>query len=111
MTNLTKAEKQAVAGFKNLVVTQYKDNVVEIKLFGSKARGEWNPEGDIDVLVVLKKCDWNDRDRIADLAFQCGYPYRVLLISPLVLSRKEYNEWKNRELLIIDEIEKDGIKL
>jgi predicted nucleotidyltransferase len=38
--------------------------IVEIRLFGSLARGERNPHADADVLIVLKRSDLPARDRV-----------------------------------------------
>jgi predicted nucleotidyltransferase len=45
------AVKELAAGLKAL----YGNNLSRLILFGSKARGDFDPESDIDILVVLKK--------------------------------------------------------
>lgn len=46
--------KTILAELRSLLETQYGERLVRIVLFGSQARGEAEPESDIDVLVVLK---------------------------------------------------------
>ena len=43
------------------------DNVVEVILFGSVARGEASEESDVDILVIVKKNPWDSQKKLADL--------------------------------------------
>ena len=42
--------------------------VVGVWLFGSKARGDFEPDSDLDLLIVLEEADWIIRDRVHLLA-------------------------------------------
>lgn len=53
--NLTEKEKQAIAELVDGLKKLYGDNLSRVILYGSKARGEAEPDSDIDILVVLKK--------------------------------------------------------
>jgi predicted nucleotidyltransferase len=53
--NLTSKEKLALKEFKEKILKKMKGEVLDIKLFGSKARGNFKEDSDIDVLVLLKK--------------------------------------------------------
>lgn len=60
MKGLTKKEAEALRLFKQELLKQFPDQVEELKLFGSKARGEANKFSDVDVWVVMKKGSWRD---------------------------------------------------
>ena len=49
---LTPADARAVAAFVERVRSVLGERVVAIRLFGSKARGDADPESDIDILLV-----------------------------------------------------------
>ena len=48
----------------------YGDRLVKVILFGSRARGEADPDSDIDVLVVLRGAvsPWEEIERTGDLS-------------------------------------------
>jgi len=62
-------------------------NVVDVRLFGSEARGDASEESDLDVLVVVQPDA--DRvpleDRIIDIAFDVNLDFNVY-ISPRVVT-------------------------
>lgn len=62
------------------------NNLVEAKLFGSKATGKDEPDSDIDVLVVVKKTGVGIEDRVVDIAFSVSLKHDVY-ISPRVIER------------------------
>lgn len=61
-------------------------NLLEAKLFGSKATGKDQPDSDIDVLVVVKKNGVEVEDRVLDIAFDVNLKHEVY-ISPKVVDR------------------------
>ena len=62
------------------------NNLLEVKLFGSKATGKDQPDSDIDVLVVVKKNGVEIEDRVRDIAFDVNLKHDVY-ISPRVIAR------------------------
>jgi len=71
-------------------------NLVEVKLFGSKARGDARMDSDIDVLVIISSGD----RRMCDVVY--GIATDILLetevcISPKVINRKEYDHLYDTE--------------
>ena len=63
------------------------DSLVDVRLFGSEARGEASPESDIDVLIVVEPDDARIalEDRIIDIAFDVNVEFGVY-ISPRVVT-------------------------
>ena len=63
------------------------DHVVDVRLFGSEARGEATPESDIDVLVVVQPDSERVslEDRAIDIAFDVNLEFGVY-VSPRVVT-------------------------
>jgi predicted nucleotidyltransferase len=60
------------------------NNLIEVKLFGSKATGKDQPESDIDVLVAVEKGGVEIEDQVLDIAFDTNVKHEVY-ISPRVI--------------------------
>jgi predicted nucleotidyltransferase len=54
---LNEAEREALARFKGALQTLLGDNLLSLRLFGFRVRGEETEESDLDVLVLLKRKD------------------------------------------------------
>ena len=53
----TETEQQGLEGFKAALQSLRGENLVSLRLFGSRARGDASEDSDIDVLVVVQKKD------------------------------------------------------
>ena|SRR3990172_12507456 len=83
--------------------------VVQIVLYGSKARGTDDPESDIDLLVLTsRELTWQERDAVTDALFDVELDYNVV-ISTIVVSDREWSAGRYAVLPIHDEIERDGV--
>lgn len=85
------------------------DNLKQIVVFGSVARGEEKDGSDIDIFVLLGRIDLQVRNRIYDIAYSvdgdmCSHR---IMISPLVVGFEEYERTKDSEL-VFHFIKKDG---
>ena len=54
---LNKNEKNAISKFLKELSNHFKDNLISVILFGSKSRGDYDKESDIDLLIILKQID------------------------------------------------------
>jgi predicted nucleotidyltransferase len=84
--------------------------LVEIRLYGSKARGEDAPDSDIDVAVVVRGTSTEVEDQVLDIAFEVNLAYGVY-ISPRVIPHAVLDDpvWKLTPFL--QAIQKDGVPL
>lgn len=86
--------------------------VLDLKVFGSRARGDAHAESDLDIFVLLDRAPVEDRFAVWDLAFALWLermpPFEL---SPRVLDRDHYHQLIERERLFPQELERDGISL
>ncbi|OGV63120.1 MAG: hypothetical protein A3K19_08395 [Lentisphaerae bacterium RIFOXYB12_FULL_65_16] len=61
----------------------------EIRAFGSRARGNADPESDMDVCVVLERLDEAIDRRVMRLAWEVGFQNGIVL-STVTYSRDEF---------------------
>ena len=87
-------------------------NVVDVRLFGSQARGEATPESDIDVLVVVQPESERTalEDRAIDIAFDVNLEFNVY-ISPRVVTPGILNDPVWRETPFIRNVAGESIPL
>lgn len=83
--------------------------VAGLILFGSKADSRDDAESDIDLLVLTaRKISWHERGALMDSLNPIQLEYDVV-ISPLVVPVKEWQEGLYSVLPLHDEIEDHGI--
>lgn len=105
---LSPNEKEALEKLKSDISGKYK--LLEMKLYGSKARGDHDSESDIDVLIVLDTLDWTIEKDIYELCFKIGLAYDVL-IAPMVYSKEETTDNFVRITPFYKTVQKEGITL
>lgn len=88
----------------------YGDQIVTVKLFGSKARGDYEADSDLDVLVVVKSDDWRLHDQMVVTAVQPMLDYDVV-IAPLIVSTRRLRHWQRDKMPIHRRIQADGVSL
>ena len=89
---IDRAMKDLSAGTKEI----YGDNLKEVILFGSCARGEFSNDSDIDVMILLdvsKESLRKERDRLDQVIWNLDAKYDYdLLFAPIVKSNSEFNQ-------------------
>ena len=82
--------------------------VREVVLFGSKSRGDDDPEADIDLLVLTSRpLDRAERGALVDALFPIQLRHDVVL-SPLIVAAEEWESGLLSVLPIHAEIEENG---
>ena len=88
----------------------YKDQALEIILYGSVARGTQTEESDIDIAVITSEYETIEmKERLVDLVVDLELEYNVVL-SVLRIDNNKFNEWKN-VLPFYKNVIKEGIVL
>ena len=100
------AIRQFVARVRGLLGTELR----QVRLFGSRARGEGHEHSDLDIALIVAPGGRARRYAVYDLAFDVGLEHSVDL-APLVLEEQQLQELKRRQRLVALDIEREGIKL
>jgi predicted nucleotidyltransferase len=107
---LSAREKSTLKQFKASLKEALGDRFVELKLFGSKARGDDHPDSDIDVLVIVTTDDWRIRDKVYDIATDILLQADVC-ISPKVISKNKFDQISKEGTSFIHNVSKDAITI
>ena len=81
-----------------------------VRLFGSYARGDFGPDSDADVLVVVEGLTHAEKKEIFSLAAD-RFLDHLVRVSPLALSSDEHGLLERQDRLILREIARDGVAL
>lgn len=107
---LTLRERLALEHFKAALQSLLGKNLLFLRLFGSRARGEGSTESDLDVLIVLRNTDRALGRRIVAEALEIDLAYGVNL-SPLILSAAEYQQNKDIQTPFYRNVQQEGLPL
>lgn len=110
LKQLSAAEKKALAAFQERLTKEFGNNIIELRLFGSRSRAEGDEQSDLDVAVIVQRESSRLRHNIYDIAAAI-FLEKEVNISPLILSTAKFNWLKSIERRLALDIEKEGIKL
>jgi predicted nucleotidyltransferase len=113
LQHLTENERAALEDFVARLRHHYGDDLLRVVLFGSKARGDFDYESDLDLLVVVRFPDedyWRHRKQIVDMAWEAGFEHSLVL-STVIRTPAEYDRMQHDRLLFYRNIKQDGIEL
>jgi predicted nucleotidyltransferase len=110
VTELNEKEKSALKKFRAAVEKAMAGNLVELKLFGSRARGDARQDSDIDVLVITATGDWHMSDVIYSIATDILLEDEVC-ISPKVINKRDYDHLCEMGTPFIKNVIREGITI
>ena len=93
------------------VKTRFGARVRLIRLYGSAARGDWTPESDVDVLVLLDHVTSEDGDWLVNRAFSMGLIESGVQLQPLFMAESDFEKLLARERLFALDVRREGIDL
>jgi len=103
---MREGDLKIVRKFKELVSKRVK--ILDIRVFGSRAREDNTEESDLDVFIVVENLDRETGKYISDCAWEAGFSDDVVVV-PVMVSRDEIEQGNIRESVFIKSIFKDGI--
>lgn len=105
---LSKKEKNIIYTFKKEIEEKFPKEIIEVLIFGSKARGDAAKYSDIDILVITKS---NDKKIIKEIRFT-GYELEIendIVLSIQVLSSDYVDHLRNLATQFIQNVDRDAI--
>jgi len=109
-TWLTENERAALNAFVAALHKQYEGQILSVRLFGSKARGDFSTDSDVDVLVLATHDDWKFRQAISFLAADISLAYDLVL-APKVVSLARWEFLKQEGFAIARNVRQDSVIL
>lgn len=110
MEYLNKKEKKAVLSLKRDLQKKLGNSLISLKIFGSKARGDFNQSSDIDLIVLAK---YNNQ-KIRDIVYQVVNDIMLsddLYLSVKILSLKEFEKINQIPTVFAQLLEKEAINV
>ena len=84
--------------------------LIDFRLFGSRARDDFDENSDMDVFIELEEVTQEMRTVIADTAWELGLE-NLIHISPIVFSRHEIEDTPQRSSPLVRNILREGIRI
>jgi len=107
---LSRAERRVVRSFAEELRNRLGDEIVKIILFGSRIRGDFGKESDIDIFILLREKTPDIRDKVGDLTADYIFDHDIPL-SPVLYDLYEYQQNKELGSFFFENVEKEGISL
>ena len=109
-STLSQQESEALREFAARIRAALGANLRDLRLFGSKARGDARPDSDLDVLVVVAGDRVGAEDRAIDIAFDINVA-SDLYIYPRVVTAESLADPVWRTTLFVQTVTREGVAL
>ncbi len=111
LPHLKETERLALSKFTSVVAGKLSGKLQKIVLYGSKARGDFHADSDIDVLVLVDgTIDSQTRDVISEASCETLLDYDVLL-STNTLNVDELEKLRQLGAKFVEHVESEGVEL
>jgi len=110
LNNLSDQETAALQAYARALQERFGHQLVDVLLFGSKARGETHPGSDVDVAVILDHADAQALSDARALGFDIWLTYQVLL-SIRAMSQQRWQALAAMQSLFYRHVLRDGVSL
>ena len=107
---LTDVEQDAVSECVDKIREALGENLITIKMLGSKARGDFDSESDIDLFILVRERTVAVMHVISGIAAETDLKYDTNL-SPVIFSLFEFEKNKALETSFVKNLQKDGVPL
>ncbi len=105
---LSRKEKQVLKELADEIKEKF--GAKRVLLYGSAVRGDMTEESDIDILVILPKCNWEIEKKIIELCFEYSLECERV-ISVMCYGEHELAESAYKYSVFLKEAIKTGISI
>jgi predicted nucleotidyltransferase len=104
---MTNNVKQLLAEMKKGLTELYGQHLKAVYLFGSYARGDYDENSDLDIMIVLDAYQsyWDELVRSSGLASDLSLDYNVT-ISRTIMTEEQ---WKKGDLPVLKNVRSEGV--
>ncbi|MEQ8167845.1 MAG: nucleotidyltransferase domain-containing protein [Candidatus Eremiobacterota bacterium] len=106
--SMSNSEILAIKELKKVLYSSF--NIIDMKIFGSKSRGEGNSDSDIDLMIEIDISTADIISQIYDITFDINLAYDTS-ISPVIFSKLELEEGPMSESPLYKVIQKEGVPI
>ena len=85
-------------------------NLVDFRVFGSRARGDQDEYSDMDVFIEVEHINKELKKKIRDIIWEIGFENSIY-ISPLIFTTQEIEESPLKASPIVKNIYEEGVKV
>ncbi len=104
-------EKQAIRGLLSGLLTVADGRIKNIRLFGSRVRGDFNRQSDIDILLVVDKEDLELRGKVYEVVTDVFLDSFVDISLKIRDQSKYLNSSAGPPNIFLENIRKEGVDL
>jgi predicted nucleotidyltransferase len=83
--------------------------ILDLRVFGSRARGDAVPDSDLDVFIEVEACTPELRKRISEVAWEVGFEMERI-ISTVVTTRHELEHGAMGANPLVLTVEREGVR-
>ncbi len=107
---LNRLVEEAARDVRRRIETRLPGRLLELRVFGSQARGEAKEDSDVDLFVLLDERDVAADKAIAEAVYETYTAYEYeLFLAPLIMSGAHFQDLVRRERLIARNILDEGV--
>jgi predicted nucleotidyltransferase len=113
LKHLAPNEWKALEELVNRLYQRYSEDLLRVVLFGSKARGDYHAESDLDLLIVVRMHNWDYRNywnEIVNITWEIELAYNIVT-SLIIKNEADFATMRKDGLLLARNIEQDGVIL
>jgi predicted nucleotidyltransferase len=110
LTTITRQEREALDVLIRLLQKRFGEQLLDVVLFGSKARGDATPQSDVDVLIILDHPSARDQSDALGLSFDVWMETDVFL-SLRVKRNQAWEESAAMQTMFYRNVQQDGVSL
>ena len=108
--NIPTIEKTAIRSFSRRVKKSLGNQLVDIKLYGSKARAKYRKNSDIDIFILIKKNSYAKSSKVSQAEVDVFEKYDIIL-SPVIFDLFEEKINKQLRSPYFESVNREGINI